>query len=173
MASHGTLLDEVGALTVTLRALGIGEKQIVQATTGLGLGRTATAAELQKIATQLRSALEKLEEETMEDFLAKNKVSQPIPPHLLFDGQLMPVRSQDLLQILRDRDGWDRLCSIYPQSSGVVEFSRIGFNSGVTQALIYATKQLNKSTGQGGYTLFEKDDDGKWQNIGTALAWKA
>jgi hypothetical protein len=172
MALNGTLSDEAGALRATLRALGISNNQIVQTTTGLGLGRAPTAEELQETASQLRSELEKLEGETLEDFVAKNKVTHPIPPILLLEGQLKPMSDKDLMQILRDRDGWDRFRSIYPQSSGVVGFSRVGFNASVTQALVFAGKQVDKTKGQGGYTLFEKDDD-KWQNIGTAMVWNS
>ena len=171
MAIHGTLFAEAGVLRTALKALGVTEKQIVQANTGLGLGRAPTAAELQETADQLRSELEKLEAETLDDFVAKNKVTHPVPPIFLMDGELVPVRDQDLLQILRDRDGWDRFRSVYPQSSGLVMFSRIGFNAAVTQALVFAGKQMDKTKSQGGYSLFEKDDEGRWQNIGTALAW--
>jgi hypothetical protein len=153
-----------------LTALGIGPKQVVHASTNLGLTRASSAEELRQTASHLRHELKKLEEETLEDFLAKNNEAHPVAPALTLDGQLIPVSDEDLRQIFRDNDGWERFRAAYPESSGNVGFSRVGFNAAMTQALVYAGMQVDWLMGHGAYALFAKDGT-TWKEVKSTMAW--
>lgn len=167
---HGTLADEAAVLRVCLTALGIGPKQVVQASTNLGLACASSAEELKQTSLHLRSKMKKLEEQTVEDFLTKNMEAHAVAPALTLDGQLIPVSSEDLGHMFRDDEGWERFRAAYPESSGTVGFSRVGFNGALTQALIYAGMQVGWLMGYGAFSLFEKDGS-TWNEVESTMAW--
>jgi len=121
-------------------------------------------------ARNLRSNLKGLQEETLSDFLAKNEQQHSVAPALTLDGQLLPVSEEDLRHIFRDNKGWDRFRALYPYSSGTVEFSRVGFNRTLTQALVYAGKQVDWRMGHGGYWLYARSGN-RWVESGYTEAW--
>lgn len=170
MALHGTLADEAAVLRVRLTALEIGPKQVVHAFTKLGLAPDSFAGRLAQLARDLRSQMANLDEDTLEDFLAKNKEAHPVAPAFVLDGQLIPLSDEDRGQIFCDSKGWDRFRAAYPESSGHVDFSRVGFNAALTQALIYVGMQAGSCAGLGAYSLLEKDGT-TWKETAGAVAW--
>jgi hypothetical protein len=150
MALHGTLADEAEVLRVCLTSFRISSRQVVRALTSLGLARASSPEELKQTSHHLRYQLTELEEETVEDFIAKNMERHPVAPPLTLAGQLIPVAEEDMRQMFRDNDGWDRFRSAYPESTGIVGFSRVGFNAAMTQALVYAGMQVDWLMGHGG-----------------------
>lgn len=170
MASNGTLADEAALLRVCLTALGIGPRQVVDELTNLGHTSTRSAEDLQKTARWLRTELKELEEETLADFVAKNSQAHSVFPSLTLDGQLIPVAYEDLLRTLQDDEGWERFRATYPESCGYVEFSRVGFNAALTQALVYTGVHKHLLMGEGMYSLFAKDET-TWTGVGHTLSW--
>lgn len=56
-------------------------------------------------------------------------------------------------------DNWDRFYEKYPGSSGIVQFSRIGFDTEGTQALVYVEDNFHDLAGLGYYALLVQKDD--------------
>jgi len=124
------------------------------------------------LASDLRGNLNGLEEETLADFLEKNTQQHPVAPHLTLDGKLFCVTAEELKRFFQHRDGWERLRKLFPETSGLLEFSRVGFNSDLTQALVYMGQGFGPRAGSGDYWLFSRTA-GEWVDVGKVRAWIA
>jgi hypothetical protein len=118
----------------------------------------------------LRENLERLDEETLNEFLAKNREHHPIEPDLNPGGRLVCVGDEEYEHIFRYGDGWARFRREFPESDGTLRFSRVGFDRDVTQAMLYAGQQFDWNVGSGGFRLFSKLE-GEWTEAGRAGSW--
>jgi len=163
---NGTMADEQEALTACLAQLHLGERQVVRSLTRSGLQKPAD----ERIFSYLRKNLEGLDEETLTDFLAKNREQYPIEPDLNPGGRLICVGDEEFEHIFRDRDGWTRFRRVFPESVGTLRFSRVGLDGDVTQAILYTGQQLDRNVGSGGFWLFSKSD-GEWTEAARVGSW--
>jgi hypothetical protein len=161
---NGTIADEQEVLTACLAQLHLGERQVVRSLTRGGLQVPAD----ERMLSYLRENLEGLDEETLNDFLAKNREHHPIEPDLNPGGRLVCVGDEEFEHIFRD--GWARFRREFPESDGTLRFSRVGFDRDVTQAMLYAGQQFDWNVGSGGFRLFSKLD-GEWTEAGRAGSW--
>lgn len=67
-------------------------------------------------------------------------------------------------------DGWSNFYKKYPESTGEINFSNVGFNAQSTQAIVYVVYGCGGLCGSGEYYLLEKKN-GKWEIIETANSW--
>jgi hypothetical protein len=118
----------------------------------------------------LRENLEGLDEETLTDFLAKNRGQYAIEPDLNPGGRLLCVGDEEFGHIFRDTDGWTRFRRQFPESDGTLRFSRVGLDRDVTQAMLYAGQQFDWNVGSGGFWLFSKFS-GEWTEAGRVGDW--
>jgi hypothetical protein len=167
---NGTIADEAVVLRVCLHALGIGSKQVVHAWTDQHRSVGSPEDESARAVAYLRKKLKGLQEETLGDFLAKNKERHLVAPDLTLAGRLVCIADEDLRHIFRDYQGWERFRETYPDSRGTVGFSRVGFNPALTQGLVYAGIQADWLTGQGAYWLYSRSPGG-WVELASAMAW--
>jgi hypothetical protein len=163
---NGTIADEQEVLIVCLARLHLGERQVVRSLTRSGLQVPAD----ERMLSYLRENLGGLEEETLADFLAKNREQHPIEPDLNPGGRLLCVGDEEFEQIFRDGDGWARFRREFPGSDGTLRFSRVGLNPGTTQAILYAGQQFDWNVGSGGFWLFSQID-GEWTEVGRVGNW--
>ena len=163
---NGTIADEQEVLIVCLARLHLGERQVVRSLTRSGLQVPAD----ERMLSYLRENLGGLEEETLADFLAKNREQHPIEPDLNPGGRLLCVGDEEFEQIFRDGDGWARFRRDFPGSDGTLRFSRVGLNPGTTQAILYAGQQFDWKVGSGGFWLFSQLD-GEWTEVGRVGNW--
>jgi hypothetical protein len=161
---NGTIADEQEVLTACLAQLHLGERQVVRSLTRGGLQVPAD----ERMLSYLRENLEGLDEETLNDFLAKNREHHPIEPDLNPGGRLVCVGDEEFEHIFRD--GGARFRREFPESDGTLRFSRVGFDRDVTQAMLYAGQQFDWNVGSGGFRLFSKPD-GEWTEAGRAGSW--
>ncbi len=70
----------------------------------------------------------------------------------------------------KDYEGWDDFYKKYPNSSGYIGLSRVGFNTNLTKAIIFRTINCGALCGSGDYILFEKID-GKWKEVDRFNCW--
>ena len=154
---NGTIADEQEVLTACLARLHLGERQVVRSMTRSGLQVPAD----ERMFSYLREILEELVEVTLNDYLVKNREQHPIEPDSNPGGHLVCVGDEEFGHIFRDEYGWDRFRREYPESDGTLRFSRVGFDRGVTQAMLYAGQQFDWNIGSGGFWLFSKRD-GEW-----------
>ena len=163
---NGTIADEQEVLIVCLARLHLGERQVVRSLTRSGLLVPAD----ERMLSYLRENLGGLEEETLADFLAKNREQHPIEPDLNPGGRLLCVGDEEFEQIFRDGDGWARFRREFPGSDGTLRFSRVGLNPGTTQAILYAGQQFDWNVGSGGFWLYSQLD-GEWTEVGRVGNW--
>ena len=164
---NGTVADEREVLDACLGKLHVGAGQVVRSLTLSGLRGDVEEG---RMLAYLRENLPGLGEETLADFLAKNRERHPVRPDLDPDGRLTCLDDGEFRGVFRDGEGWERFRRMFPESDGTLRFSRVGLDRGVTQALIYAGQQFDWNVGSAGYRLFSKTD-GSWTERGKAGAW--
>jgi hypothetical protein len=164
---NGTIVDEQEVLAACLGHLYIGDRQVVRSLTRSGLN-LPTGEE--RALSSLRENFEGLDEETLADFLAKNREQHPIEPGLNPQRRLVCVSDEEFERIFRDREGWERFRRTFPGSDGTLRFSRVGLNRDVTQAMLYAGQQFDWHIGSGGFWLFSRSD-GIWTESGRLGTW--
>jgi hypothetical protein len=124
----------------------------------------------ERLVRYLRENLEGIGEETLEDFVAKNREPHPVEPDLNPEGRLVCLDDEEFGRMFRDADGWDRFRHTFPESDGTLRFSRVGLDRSVTQAVLYAGQQFDWSVGSGGYWLLSKSG-GEWTEAGRCGEW--
>jgi hypothetical protein len=163
---NGTIVDENEVLAACLGHLYLGDGQVVRSLTR-SVAQMSGGEE--RLVSYLREKLD-LEEETLDDFIAKNREQHPVEPDLNPGGRLICVDDEEFQRIFRDADGWDRFRRTFSESDGTLRFFRVGFNRSVTQAVLYAGQQFDWSIGSGGYWLLSKSD-GEWLETGRSGTW--
>ncbi|MDQ3637478.1 MAG: hypothetical protein M3426_05725 [Actinomycetota bacterium] len=164
---NGTIADEREVLEVCLGHLYVGAGQVVRSSTLSGLRGEVDEV---RMHSYLRENLTGLGEETLADFLAKNRERYPVEPDFDPGGRLTCLGDGEFHHVFRDREGWERFRRLFPDSDGTLRFSRVGLDLDVTQALIYAGQQFDWNFGSGGYRLFSKHD-GSWTESGKVGVW--
>ena len=166
-AFNETVADEREVLEVCLGRLHVGAGQVVRSLTTIGARGGASG---ERMPSFLRGNLSGLGEETLADFLAKNRERHPIEPDFDPEGRLVCLDDEAFHHVFRDREGWERFRREFPHSDGTLRFSRLGLDRGVKQALIYAGQQFDWNVGSGGYRLSSKRD-GSWTEGAKLGAW--
>lgn len=167
MAFNGTMADEREALAVCLGHLHLGGRQVVRSLTRSGWH---VSGDEERMLSYIRENLEGLHEETLADFLAKNREQHPVEPDLNPEGRLVCLDDEEFQRVFRDGEGWERFRRKFPESDGTLRFSRVGVNREVTQAVLYAGQQFDWSIGSSGYWLFSKAG-GVWAEADRSGAW--
>lgn len=162
--ANDSFADERDVVALCLDLLFIGERQAVRAETRGGLGMPSDEA---RMLEYIRENLEGIREETVSDFVEKNRGRTPVEPSLDPKGRLAPVGDEDFRHIFRDGEGWKRFRETFPESDGTLRISRVGFDGEVSQALVYAGQQFDWDTGSSRFWLFEKFG-GEWVEAGRA-----
>jgi hypothetical protein len=81
--------------------------------------------------------------------------------------ELVPKAALEKLFQKNDSDGWADFHKIYPQSSGWIELSAVGFDPKRKTAAVYVSHNCGPLCGGGGVELLQKKND-KWQKTGSA-----
>ncbi len=155
---NGTIADEREVLNACLDRLYVGPGQVVRSLTLSGLRGGVDEG---RMLSYLRENLVGLGEETLADFVEKNRERHPVGPDFDPEGRLACLEDREFHRVFSDGEGWERFRRMFPDSDGTLRFSRVGLDRGVTQALIYAGQQFDWDVGSGGYRLFLKRD-GSW-----------
>jgi hypothetical protein len=167
LAFNGTVADEREVLDACLGRLHVGAGQVVRSLTISGLRGQLDEG---RMLDYLRENVPGLGEETLADFLAKNRERHRVEPDFDPEGQLVCLEDEAFHHVFRDGEGWERFRREFPRSDGTLRFSRIGLDRGVTQALIYAGQQFDWNVGSGGYRLFTRRE-GAWTEDAKVGAW--
>ena len=107
----------------------------------------------------VKELMPEVEPQTLDDYLAKNKTPEPLKVSDLGINYVI-VKESDLAGDKVDRF-WTKFYRKYPDSSGIIFFSRVGFNAQHDQAFLYAGRSCGGLCGEGEYILFKKLN-GKW-----------
>jgi hypothetical protein len=127
-------------------------------------GETIFSADL-----NLKSLSKDLKPETIQNFIAQNAKRQPIisPAKGTLKVELLDGKEvQDTVQFGR----WKKLFTAYPDSSGIVSLSKVGFDKTGTQALVYLANVYAEETGQGTILFLQKIGQ-QWKVKEKVLNW--
>ena len=139
---------------------------------------------LEGAVARIREALPGAQAETIADFERKNATPQELRADLFFRPRPSPggkdrivlgpevklISEGEKNKLFQKGDGWKRFYATYPESQGILDVSRVGFNGDRTQALVYAGNQSHWLAGAGFYVLLEKKD-GKWEIAAKDGCW--
>ncbi len=107
-----------------------------------------------------------VERETFDDFVAKANGNEPLNERFRLPVSYTLVSRESFngfFQPTSDaRDGWNAFYTKYPDASGYISFSRVGFNKKKDQALVYAGIARGVRNMEGSYMLFVKEH-GRWE----------
>lgn len=103
------------------------------------------------------------EQETLNDLRIKNIKEHPLADLFYLDVEVV------LLSKGESKD-WPEFYQMYPFSQGIMILSRVGFNSGMNQALVYVGNQREMVDGEGYYVLLVKEA-GVWKIQDEFEAW--
>jgi hypothetical protein len=101
--------------------------------------------------------------DTLSDYLAENRESKPLKVSDLGIPYVL-ISSYELNEMPRGNNGvyfWTEFYKRYPDSSGLISFSDIGFNKQHTEAFVYAARSCGGLCGGGDYVWLAKVD-GHW-----------
>lgn len=116
----------------------------------------------------VKEFMPEVEAKTLDDYLAKNKTPEPLRASNL-GIDYMIVKDSDLPDDNFDRF-WTKFYKKYPNSSGIVFFSNVGFNDRHDQAFVYAGRSCGGLCGAGDYVLLGKVN-GRWTILREQGLW--
>jgi hypothetical protein len=105
------------------------------------------------------------------DFNAKNEKVYNLGNNFHVDTRLVTLISADEIQdLFGSSDGWDQYYKRYPGSGGTISFSRIGYNTDQTEALV-ETGQASGSLSGYGMLIYLKKENNSWKITGSVNTW--
>jgi hypothetical protein len=111
-----------------------------------------------------------LTEGTLADFLHRRTTPVPLQvdamPKLRYDL----LNKAELDQLVDESGDWQPFFERFPEASGVIYFSPVGFDAAGEQALVYTAFYGDLGSGQGYYVLLAKRD-GEWVVDQSVVAW--
>ncbi len=106
-----------------------------------------------------------------ETFVLANQFNLKIPYTLVTREELKTVFPIEEEGKPVDMECWNRFYKQYPESGGIVAFSRVGFNSKRDQALVYVASQSGFVGGSGWFVVLSRAAGGAWKIQKEVLVW--
>ncbi len=103
-----------------------------------------------------------LKNDSIEDYKNKNARAYKLENKFSIPQTVILISEEELNQIFQSEKGWDAFNERYPDSSGIIQISRAGFNTNQTQAILYYSYQRGAVWGEG-YLFFLTRDEGEWR----------
>ncbi len=106
------------------------------------------------------------------DFLEQNKIRGPLSRSIPTDLPKSWLSETDETALFSNKkhDGWQVFYAKYPGASGILGFSRVGFNQKHDRALFYSQISCGWLCGTGHYHLLKKES-GKWTLVTNSMLW--
>ncbi len=96
----------------------------------------------------------------VDDYKNKNAKAYRLENKFSIPQTVILISEEELNEIFQNETGWDTFNERYPNSSGIIQISRAGFNTDQTQAILYFSYQRGMVWGEG-YLIFLTKDEGK------------
>lgn len=127
---------------------------------------------LSQSSRYIREKLWGVKDETLVDFIVKHTSIRPISTTQMNDAVGVGAGPMSEVDALVDQlaDGWEAFRATHPEALGIVEYSHVGFDRTVEQALVYFGVQTACFRGYGKYVLLHKNQ-GSWHVTRDLLAW--
>jgi hypothetical protein len=129
----------------------------------------SSEAELKQRMEYITSGLPNASNETLDDFFQRNRQSTKLAPDMQLGVHYILVSADEFSAVMDQPYGWDAFHEKY-SPSGYMQFSRVGFNDTVDQAIVYVASIPGPMMGSGNYYLLEKRA-GQWSIREQVLAW--
>lgn len=113
-----------------------------------------------------------LERETIHDFLIRADECQPLSRQFDLPVSYVLVTDKEVERFFRKDGvgGWKRFYEEYPNSSGIISFSNVGFNPEMTQAYVTTSNGCGGLCGAG-YDVFLTKKEGVWKVTSKNMTW--
>ena len=98
---------------------------------------------------------------TIDAYKTKSKVVRVLKDEFDLPVRYTLIKKEEWDEMFRQDNfsGWKNLYKRYPEATGIIRVSEIGFNLERTQALVYVEHGCSATCGQGGYALLSKEGD--------------
>jgi hypothetical protein len=117
--------------------------------------------DLQKTVEYIKSGLKGLSNETLDNYLERNKQPSQLSANMNLGVDYVLLSQEDLSKITSQPNWSELMTEKYPGTHGYTVFSRVGFNNSLDQAVIYVGSVGGPLMGAGYYYLMEKQK-GQW-----------
>lgn len=104
------------------------------------------------------------------DYKAQNKTPVRLRDSFALKLKHVVVENHELEKIFKGAGSWGDFYSRYPNSQGIIAFSRVGFNADRSQARVYIEHTCGGLCGTGHYVLLEKGAEG-WRVVKREMVW--
>ena len=114
-----------------------------------------------------------IEKETLENYVDKNRNSDHV--HITNLGlEYQFITAQESFEIFSNygAGGWETFYERFPDSTGIIRFSRIGFNERHDQAFLYVENTCGSLCGSGSFVLLDRHGD-DWQVVKETPVWES
>jgi hypothetical protein len=125
--------------------------------------------ELKQRMDYITSGLPNASNETLDNFFQRNRQSTQLSPDMQLGIHYILLSADEFSAVMDKPDGWESFYKKY-SPSGYMQFSRVGFNDTLDQAIIYVGVIPGAMMGSGNYYLLEKKA-GQWSIREQVLAW--
>ncbi len=120
--------------------------------------------------TYIQEQLPQVDPETIADLQAKNQESYALQDLFPPEVEGVVFISREEVDAFFEDGGWDAFYEKYPQANGIIEVSRVGFNSAGDEALVYVGNQHDYLAGAGFLVWMEKVDR-QWVEKERIMLW--
>ena len=125
--------------------------------------------ELKQRMDYIASGLPNASKETLDRYFESNRQPSQLSPEMELGVHYILLSTEELSAVMDQPDGWETFHEKY-SPSGYMQFSRVGFNNALDQAIVYVGSIPGPMMGSGNYYLLEKKA-GQWSIREQVLAW--
>jgi hypothetical protein len=125
--------------------------------------------EMKQRMDYIASGLPNASKETLDHYFESNRQPSQLSPEMQLGVHYILLSTEELSAVMDQPDGWNAFHEKY-SPSGYMQFSRVGFNNTVDQAIVYVASIPGPMMGSGNYYLLEKKA-GQWSIREQVLAW--
>jgi hypothetical protein len=126
--------------------------------------------DLSKTLKYVSQNMPEVEQAVIDDYQAKNRRTHQLSNRFELSVDYVLISEEEFNDIFEKGTGWEDFYVRYPNSTGIIHLSRVGFNHEMNQALIYAGHQAYWLAGRGYYVLLTKED-GTWVINSSVVVW--
>lgn len=124
----------------------------------------------QKMVEYIRSGLKGVSNETLDNYLERNKQPGQLSANMNLRVDYVLLSREELEKITSQPNWSELMTEKYPGTHGYTIFSRVGFNHGLDQAVIYVGSVGGPLMGAGYYYLMGKEK-GQWEMKEQVMVW--
>lgn len=117
----------------------------------------------------IKSGLKSVSKDTIDNYMERNAQPSQLSPDMDLGVEYVLLSEEERNAIFKQPDGWDAFYKKYSMA-GYTEFSRVGFNRTLDQALVYVGWVGGPLMGDGTYYLLEKQN-GEWIMKEQIMVW--